>query len=65
RLTPQEALAGVTRHAAQALGLRDRGVLAPGMLADFVLWDVRRPAQLAYALGANPCIQTIHHGEPR
>ncbi|MCM2252444.1 MAG: imidazolonepropionase, partial [Ramlibacter sp.] len=59
RLTPQEALAGVTRHAAQALGLRDRGVLAPGMLADFVLWDVRRPAQLAYALGANPRIQTI------
>ncbi len=65
RLTPQEALAGVTRNAARALGLRDRGVLAAGLLADFTLWDVRRPAQLAYALGANPCIQTIYHGEPR
>jgi imidazolonepropionase len=65
RLTPEEALAGVTRHAAQALGLRDRGVLAPGKRADFVLWDVQRPAQLSYALGANPCIQTIFNGEPR
>jgi imidazolonepropionase len=65
RLTPQEALAGVTRNAARALGLRDRGVLAAGMLADFVLWDVKRPAQLAYALGANPCVQTVYHGEPR
>jgi imidazolonepropionase len=65
RLTPQEALAGVTRHAAQALGLRDRGVLAAGLRADFVLWDVQRPAQLSYALGAKPCIQTIFNGEPR
>jgi imidazolonepropionase len=65
RLTPEEALAGVTRHAAQALGLSDRGVLAPGMRADFVLWDVQRPAQLAYALGANPAIQTIFNGEAR
>jgi imidazolonepropionase len=65
RLTPQEALAGVTRHAAQALGLHDRGVLAAGMRADFVLWDVREPAQLAYALGANPCIQTIYQGQSR
>ncbi len=65
RLTPQEALAGVTRHAAQALGLRDRGVLAAGMRADFVLWDVQRPAQLSYAMGAKPCIQTIFNGEPR
>jgi imidazolonepropionase len=65
RLTPEEALAGVTRHAAQALGLRDRGVLAPGMRADFVLWDVQRPAQLSYALGANPCIETVFNGESR
>jgi imidazolonepropionase len=65
RLTPEEALAGVTRVAAQALGLKDRGVLAPGMRADFVLWDVQRPAQLAYALGANPAIQTIFNGEAR
>jgi imidazolonepropionase len=62
RLTPQEALAGVTRHAARALGLADRGVLAAGMRADFVLWDVQRPAQLAYALGANPRIATVYRG---
>ena len=65
RLTPEEALAGVTRHAAQALGLTDRGVLAIGMRADFVLWDVSHPAQLAYALGANPLIQTVFEGQVR
>lgn len=64
-LRPEEALAGVTRHAAQALGLHDRGVLARGMRADFVLWNVQHPAQLSYALGANPCIETIYKGEPR
>lgn len=64
RLTPEEALAGVTRHAARALGLDDRGVLAAGRRADFVLWDIAHPAQLAYALGANPRRQTIFKGEP-
>ena len=62
RLTPEEALAGVTRHAAAALGLADRGVLAAGLRADFVLWDVQRPAELAYALGSNPRLQTIFKG---
>jgi len=65
RLTPEEALTGVTRHAASALGLKDRGVLAAGMCADLVLWNVKRPAQLAYGLGANPCIKVIYRGEPR
>jgi imidazolonepropionase len=55
QLTPEEALAGLTRNAAKALGLSDRGVLAPGMRADFVLWDVRNPAELSYAMGRNPC----------
>jgi len=64
RLTPEEALAGVTRNAARALGLADRGVLAPGLRADFVLWDVQHPAQLSYALGANPRIGTVYQGEP-
>jgi imidazolonepropionase len=63
RLTPEEALAGVTRHAAEALGLRDRGVLAAGMRADFVLWDVERPAELSYAIGANPRLQTVFKGQ--
>ncbi|RYX89805.1 MAG: imidazolonepropionase [Comamonadaceae bacterium] len=65
RLTPEEALAGVTRNAARALGLKDRGVLAPGLRADFVVWDVPRPASLSYALGANPRIQTVFKGEPQ
>jgi imidazolonepropionase len=63
RLTPEEALAGVTRHAAKALGLSDRGVLAAGKRADFVLWDVAHPAQLACAIGANPRLQTVFEGE--
>jgi imidazolonepropionase len=63
RLTPEEALAGVTRHAARALGLHDRGVIAAGLRADFVLWDVQQPAQLSYALGANPRILTVYRGE--
>ena len=63
RLTPEEALAGVTRHAAMALGLPDRGVLAKGMRADFVLWDVQHPAQLSYAMGSNPRIQTVFQGK--
>lgn len=62
RMTPEEALAGVTRHAARALGLRDRGVLAPGLRADFVLWDVAHPAQLVYAFGARPLRQTVFGG---
>jgi imidazolonepropionase len=53
RLTPAEALRGATRHAARALGLDDRGVLRPGLRADFVLWDVRQPAELTYWLGGN------------
>nr|WP_153583375.1 imidazolonepropionase [Caenimonas koreensis] len=65
RLTPHEALAGVTRNAAQALGLHDRGVIEAGKRADFVLWDVERPAQLAYVMGANPMHQVIYRGTIR
>ncbi len=63
RLTPEEALAGVTRHAATALGLSDRGVLEAGRRADFVLWAVQKPAELSYAMGGNPHIQTIFRGQ--
>ena len=63
RLTPEEALAGVTRNAAAALGLADRGVLAAGKRADFVLWNVAHPSQLAYAFGANPRLQTVFKGQ--
>jgi imidazolonepropionase len=55
-------LAGVTRNAARALGLRDRGMLAAGLRADFVLWDAQRPAQLSYAMGFNPRQQTVFGG---
>jgi imidazolonepropionase len=65
RFTPEEALNGVTRHAAQALGLADRGVLAPGMRADFVVWQVQHPAALAYAMGANPLRATVFKGQLR
>ncbi len=64
RLTPQEALSGVTREAARALGLADRGVLAAGLRADFVLWDVQLPAQLSYAMGFNPHLRTVFKGRP-
>ena len=62
RLTPEESLAGVTRNAARALGLNDRGVLAPGLRADFVLWDVKSPAELSYAFGSCPRTQTVFNG---
>jgi imidazolonepropionase len=55
RMTPQEALAGVTRQAARALGLNDRGELRPGSRADLALWEISHPAELAYAIGARPC----------
>ncbi len=65
RLTPAEALAGVTRHAAAALGLADEcGRLAPGLAADFVLWDIDDPAELAYRIGFNPCAGVVQAGEP-
>ena len=52
RLTPEEALAGTTRNAARALGLQgDIGTLAAGMIADLAVWDIARPAELAYWLG--------------
>ncbi|MCH9020446.1 MAG: amidohydrolase family protein [Proteobacteria bacterium] len=61
--TDEEALAGVTRNAARALGLGDtHGTLEAGKAADFVLWDIERPAELAYRIGANPCRQVVRAG---
>ncbi len=63
RLTPEEALAGVTRNGARALGLQDRiGTLEPGKDADFVIWDISEPAELAYRMGANPMKQVVRQG---
>jgi imidazolonepropionase len=64
RLTVREALLGVTRHAAAALGLKDRGVLADGMRCDLALYAVERPAELCYWLGGNPCVGRVVGGEP-
>ena len=62
-LTPTEALAGVTKNAAKALGLfADIGSLAVGKYADMVIWDIEHPAELSYYVGLNPCVQVIKAG---
>ena len=62
RLTPEEALRGATINAARALGLGDRGVLRVGNRADFVHWNIRQPAELAYWLGGNPSAAIYANG---
>ncbi len=63
RLTPEEALAGVTRNAARALGLGEtHGTLEPGKTADFAIWDIERPAELAYRIGFNPLAGVVKDG---
>jgi imidazolonepropionase len=61
-MTPSEALAGVTRNAARALELADRGTLANGMRADVALWDIAEPAELAYRIGADACAAVFRAG---
>jgi imidazolonepropionase len=62
-LTVPEALAGVTAHAARALGLQDtHGTLAVGRPADFVLWNVREAAELAYWFGQRPVRCVVRQG---
>jgi imidazolonepropionase len=59
-LTPEEALAGMTRNAARALGLEaSHGTLEVGKQADLALWEIGAPAELAYAFGANPCMKVF------
>jgi imidazolonepropionase len=62
-LTPEESLGGVTRVAAVALGLHDRGRIARGLRADLAVWNTGAPVDLVYPLGLNPLKATLHAGE--
>ena len=65
-MTPLEALAGFTIHAAKALGLDDQvGSIDPGKQADLVLWNCDHPAELSYHIGLNPCFQVMQQGQWR
>jgi len=64
RMTPQEALAGITRNAAQALGHSEVcGTLEAGKQANIAIWDVKEPAELAYRIGFNPLNRLYFLGE--
>lgn len=63
-LTPEEAVAGVTREAARALGvLHEVGTIEVGKRADLSIWRIERPAELCYGIGANPCVAVMHGGK--
>jgi imidazolonepropionase len=65
RLTPEEAVRGMTVHGARALGLHDRGTLRVGQRADFAVWDLEQPNEMAYWFGHNPCARVIVGGRGR
>ncbi len=65
RMTPEEAVRGVTVNGARALGLNDRGNLAAGQRADFAVWDLEHPNELAYWFGHNPCRRVVAGGLER
>ena len=65
RLTPEEALRGMTVHGARALGLADRGTLVAGQRADLVVWELEHPSELAYRFGQRPAARTVVGGRER
>lgn len=63
RLTPEEALSGVTLHAAQALGLApETGSLEVGKACDLAIWNIEHPSELSYGIGFNPLYQRVFGG---
>jgi imidazolonepropionase len=62
RLTVDECLIGVTRAAAQALGMHERGTLEAGKRCDLAIWNIERPAQLVYRMGFNPLHARVWSG---
>lgn len=63
RMTPQEALAGMTANGAAALGLKGQGLLHEGATADLCIWDIETPAELAYAVQPGRLRQRVYQGE--
>ena len=63
KMTPEEALAGVTRNAAQALALTGSGTIEAGKRADLSIWNVEHPSELAYRIGFNPLHKSITGGQ--
>jgi imidazolonepropionase len=62
RMTVEECLIGVTRAAAQALGLPDAGTLEAGKRCDLAIWSIERPAELVYRMGFNPLHARVWSG---
>jgi len=62
RMTPEEALTGVTKNAARALGLNDTGTIEVGKRADLCIWNIDHPAELSYRIGFNPLHKRIFGG---
>ena len=63
-LTPEEAIVGLTRNAAAALGMgSSHGQLRENYVADFAVWDIQSPAELAYGIGHNPCVIEAQAGQ--
>ena len=62
KITPLEALSGVTKHAAKALSLKNLGMIQPGMIADLAIWNLEHPSEFSYRIGFNALNKRIFGG---